>query len=99
MDARVQEELDRQERDAKAAEEEAHRKYVRRCIVRTFTSEPGKVTLAELRKDYYDVDGYFPGAPADSHAAACARNVVLRILTVLAEEADAPKDDQETAET
>ncbi len=95
----VEEALRLQEEDARQREKEAHEKYVRRCYVETFTTGPGRVVLADLRKQFYDVDGFVPGAPSDSHALACARNVVLRVLTILAEEAEAPKEQQKEAET
>jgi len=99
VDPRVQEELDRQDRDRQAEERKAEEKKIRRAFVETFTSDSGRIVLGQLRKEFYDVDGFVPGQPADSHALALQRNVVLRILTVLAEEADVPKEEQESAET
>jgi hypothetical protein len=99
VDPRVQEELDRQERERAAAERAAEERRVRMDIVETFSMDAGRRTLQQLRKEFYDVDGFVRGCPEDSHAIAAQRNVVLRILTVLAEEADVPKDRQESAET
>lgn len=98
IDPRLERALQQQEEDEKARERVAKEKRVRQAYVNTFTSPDGKMVLLDLRKQFYDVDGYVPGSPSDSHALACTRNVILRILTVLAEEADAPKEAQKDAE-
>lgn len=99
VDPRLEEAMRLQEEDERQREEAAREKQVRRCYVNVFSSQDGRVVLNDLRKQYYDVDGYVPGFPNDSHALACVRNVVLRILTILAQEADAPKVPQTEAET
>ena len=99
MDPTLQAEIERQEQEQKVAEEKAHERRVRRAYVDVFSTDSGRLVLNDLRKMFYDVDGFVPGNPYDSHGLAAARNVVLRILTVLADETGAPKEEQVTAET
>lgn len=99
MEPRLQEEIDRQEKEGKEAAEKAQVKHVRRCYVDTFTSSPGRVVLADLRREFYDVTTYIPGDPYGTHVGEGQRAVILRLLTILSEEADGPKEAQESAET
>lgn len=105
VDPRHQRDIDaalkEQERRDEEIRREEHRRYVRQCYLETFTSPKGKVVLEDLRVQFYDVDGYVPGFPYDSHALACSRNVVLRILTMLKEEEEnrGRKERQTEAET
>ena len=98
-DPRLEEALKIQEEEARQREKDAREKHVRRCYVDVFTSRPGLVVLADLRKQFYDVSTYVPGDPYGTHVSEGGREVVLRILTVLAEEAEGPKEKQEKAET
>ncbi len=99
MDPRVQEEIDRQEKAEREAAERAKERLIRRQYVATFTSDSGRAVLADLRETFYDRTCFVPGDPYGTHVAEGARQVVLRILTVLAEEASNPPERQETAET
>lgn len=98
IDPRLEKMIENQEEEDRQREKEAQEKHVRRCYYSVFTSADGKVVLSDLRNLFYDVDGYVPGSPADSHALSCTRNVVLRILTLLKEESEAPKEPQREAE-
>lgn len=98
IDPRLEEAIRLQEEEDQQREKSAREKQVRRSYVNVFTSPDGRTVLKDLRDQFYDVDGFVPGAPSDSHAIACARNVVLRILRILAEEAEAPKEAQKDAE-
>ena len=98
IDPRLEEALQLQAEEEEHREKAALDKKIRRCYVDTFLSPSGRVVLSDLRKQFYDVDGYVPGSPYDSHAIACARNVLLRILTILKEEDEGPKEAQRDAE-
>jgi hypothetical protein len=99
IDPRLEEALRLQEEEDQHRAKAAREKRIRQCYANIFTSPEGREVLKDLRNQFYDVDGFVPGAPADSHALACSRNVILRILTILAEEAEGPKEKQESAET
>jgi hypothetical protein len=98
IDPRLEEAIRLQEEEEQAREKAARGQKIRQSYVNTFTSPDGRVVLQDLRDQFYDVDGYIPGDPAGSHAAAQARNVILRILTILADEAKGPKEAQKDAE-
>jgi hypothetical protein len=98
-DPRIEEALRRQEEDERQREEAAREKQIRRCYVGVFTSRDGREVLKDLRKQFYDVSTYVPGDPYGTHVAEGGREVVMRILTILSEEADGPKEKQESAET
>jgi hypothetical protein len=99
VDPRLERALQHQDDEDQAKERAAQEKRIRQSYSIVFNSPDGRVVLSDLRKQFYDVDGYVPGSPYDSHAIACARNVILRILTILAEEAETPKAPQAEAET
>lgn len=98
MDPRLQEEIDRQEKANKEAAEAALVKETRRAYLTVFSGDAGKRVLADLRQAFYDRSSFVPGDPYGTHVAEGERAVVLRILTILAEESDVPKEPQADAE-
>ncbi len=94
----VEEALRRQEEDDQAREKAAQERRIRQAYVSIFESPDGRVVLGDLRKQFYDVSTHVPGDPYGTHVNDGARDVVLRILAILAEEADRPKEAQKDAE-
>jgi hypothetical protein len=99
VDPRLQEEIDRQEQANREAAEAALVKETRRAYLTVFSGDAGRKVLADLRQAFYDRSSVVPGDPYGTHVAEGERAVVLRILTILAEESDAPKESQPEAET
>ena len=97
MDPRLQEEIDRQEQANKEAAAAALVKETRRAYLTVFTSDAGRRVLNDLRAAFYDRTSFVPGDPYATHVFEGERAVILRILTILAEETDAPT--QAEAET
>lgn len=99
MDPRLQEEIDRQEQANKEAADAALVKETRRAYLAVFTSDAGKKVLNDLRVAFYDRTSVVPGDPYLTHVCEGERTVILRILTILAEESDGLREVQPTAET
>jgi hypothetical protein len=100
IDPRLEEAIQLQEEEDQHREKAAREKRIRQCYVITFTSPEGREVLKDLRNQFYDVSTYVPGDPYGTHVAEGGRQVLLRILTLLAEEAEGPKEkQQESAET
>jgi hypothetical protein len=99
VDPRLQEEIDRQEEANRQAAADARAKEIRRSYLGFFTSSDGRNVLSDLRVTFYDRICHVPGDPYGTHVAEGMRQVVLRILTIMAQESDAPKETQPEAET
>ena len=99
MDPRLQAEIDRQEKANREAAEAALVKETRRAYVTVFTSDAGRRVLNDLRVAFYDRSSFVPGDPYATHVFEGERAVILRILTILAEESDVQKAPQPEAET
>jgi len=99
VDPRLQAEIDRQEKENREAAEAALVKATRRAYVDVFSGNDGKMVLADLRKAFYDRSSVVPGDPYLTHVCEGERAVILRILTILAEESDVRKEPQPEAET
>ena len=99
MDPRLQEEIDRQERENREAAAAALERATRQAYLTVFTGGAGRMVLADLRRAFYDRTSVVQGDPYATHVAEGERAVVLRILTILAAESDASKEVQPEAET
>lgn len=99
MDPRLEAEIERQERLNREAAEAALVKETRRAYVTVFTSDAGRRVLNDLRVAFYDRSSFVPGDPYATHVFEGERTVILRILTILAEESDVQKEPQPEAET
>jgi hypothetical protein len=99
VDPRLQAEIDRQEKQARTAAEAALIKETRRAYVTVFASDAGRRVLNDLRVAFYDRTSFVPGDPYATHVFEGERAVILRILTILAEESDLQKEPQQEAET